>query len=250
MQIVVDDLLTNYQLSGSGKLVLLLHGWADSSKGLANLQTQLSKHYQVLAVDLPGFGASQIPKDSWNLDNYARFLGALLQKLALPQPYAVVGHSNGGAIAIRALSLKTIQPQKLVLLAASGVRNQQGLRKRALSAVAKTGNLATIWLPKRYRQRLRSRLYQAAGSDMLVVPELEDTFKQTVAQDVQADAATITIPTLLVYASADQAAPVSYGKRYHQLMPQSRLEIIEGAGHFVHLDEPEKVQKLIEEFLA
>jgi pimeloyl-ACP methyl ester carboxylesterase len=250
MQIVVNGLLIHYELSGKGRLVLLLHGWADSAKGLASLQTELSKKYRVLTVDLPGFGASQIPKDSWNLDDYAQFLEATLNKLTLPQPYAIVGHSNGGAIAIRALGLDILQPEKLVLLAASGVRNTQKLRKVSLKVLAKTGNVATVWLPRKNRQALRRRLYQVAGSDMLVVPELEATYKRTVGQDVQADAAKIRVPALLIYASKDEAAPVVYGERYHQLIPNSRLEIIKDAGHFMYLDEPQRVFKLIEEFLA
>src|SRR4051812_17635719 len=113
--------MTNYQLSGKGKLVLLLHGWGDSAEGLGDLAKRLSRHYQVLVADLPGFGATQAPRDIWDLDNYAEFIESLLIKLELKQPYAVIGHSNGGALAIRAISLGRLKPQKLVLLAASGV---------------------------------------------------------------------------------------------------------------------------------
>lgn len=250
MQIVVDGLLTQYELSGKGKLVLLLHGWADSAKGLASLQAKLSKKYQVLAVDLPGFGGSEIPKATWKLDDYGEFLQALLTKLKLKQPYAVIGHSNGGAIAIRALSLKTLQPEKLVLLAAAGIRDQDKLKKRTLKLVAKTGKVATAWLPERHRRSLQHKLYNSVGSDMLVVPAMEAIYRQTITQDVQADAATIKIPALLIYASDDQAAPVSYGKRFHELMTSSKLEVIEGVGHFVHIDAADRVQTLVEEFLA
>ncbi|MGH7193731.1 MAG: alpha/beta fold hydrolase, partial [Candidatus Saccharimonadales bacterium] len=95
MNVVVDNLLTDYSLSGKGRLVLLLHGWGDSSKGLAGLQRRLSDGYEVLALDLPGFGGTQAPADVWNLDDYARFVAAALKKLKLGQPYAVIGHSNG-----------------------------------------------------------------------------------------------------------------------------------------------------------
>ena len=98
---------------------MLLHGWGDTAKGLTGLQTSLAQEYQVLAVDLPGFGGTQVPEGVWGLDNYAEFLKALLEKLGLPQPYAVIGHSNGGALAIRAVSIKCVVPKKLVLLAAS-----------------------------------------------------------------------------------------------------------------------------------
>lgn len=249
MNVVVENLLTNYTLRGKGKLVLLLHGWGDSAKGLAGLQANLAEKYQVLAVDLPGFGGTQAPEEVWNLDDYARFLQGLLKKLDLSQPYAVIGHSNGGALAIRAVSLKCLQPEKIVLLAASGVRTSNKIKRFILKIIAKTGDIATLWMPERYRQSLRRSLYGVAGSDMLVAPHLQETFKKTVRQDVQADAAAIDVPTLLIYAADDEAIPVTDGERYQQIIKNSQLEIIPAAGHFVHLDQLEKVTKLVGDFL-
>ncbi len=250
MQVIVDDLLTHYDLHGKGKLVVLLHGWGDSAKGLAGLQKELTVQYRVLSVDLPGFGSTQMPKTAWDLDDYARFVEHLLRKLEFQQPYAVIGHSNGGALAIRAVSLECLQPQRLVLLAASGVRTNNPTRRLIIKIIAKTGNAVTLWLPRRRRQALRKHLYGATGSDMLVVPELEDTFKKTVRQDVQGDAAAIDVPTLLIYAASDDAVPVADGRQYHSLIKGSRLEVVKNAGHFVHLDQPDKTVALIKEFLA
>jgi pimeloyl-ACP methyl ester carboxylesterase len=249
MQVVVDDLVTNCELTGSGKLVVLLHGWGDSLQGLEQLHAKLSKHYQVLSLDMPGFGNTEAPKEVWDLDNYSHFIADLLKKLELSDPYAIVGHSNGGAIAVRAVALGLLQPERVVLLAASGIRSNQQAKRFAFKVMAKTGNAATLWMPERYRQALRKSLYGAAGSDLLVMPQLQETFKKTVRQDVQADAAKISVPTLLIYAADDPAVPSNSGKRYQELITNSRLEIIHSAGHFVHHDQPDKVSSLIEEFL-
>jgi len=249
MQIVVDNLLSHYQLAGKGKLVLLLHGWGADAQGFNGLQAELAEQYQVLAIDLPGFGNTQPPKTVWDLDDYSRFVKAMLDKLGLNQPYAIIGHSNGGALAIRAISLQVLEPQKLVLLVASGVRANQRAKRLVLKIIAKTGDIATIWMPERYRRALRKSLYGVAGSDMLVVPQLQETFKKTVRQDVQADAAAITIPALLVYAENDKAVPPADGETYHRLIKNSELQIIKQAGHFVYLDQPEQVTKLVKEFL-
>ncbi len=249
MQVVVDDLITNCELAGTGKLVLLLHGWGDSLQGLSELQAALAKHYKVLAVDLPGFGSTQAPKSVWDLDDYSHFLNALLKKLDQGETYAVIGHSNGAALAIRATSLGLLKPKRMILLAAAGVRNNHNAKRFAFKVMAKTGNAATLLLPDRYRQALRKSLYAAAGSDLLVMPQLQETFKKTVRQDVQADAGKITAPTLLIYAKNDTQVPLSSGQRYHQLIADSRLEIIDDAGHFVHRDQPAKITSLIEGFL-
>lgn len=242
--------MTNYQLSGKGRLVLLLHGWGDELKTFRELAAGLAAQYQVLAVDLPGFGGTQAPQTVWDLDDYSRFLGILLAKLGLKQPYAVIGHSNGGALAIRSVSLGDLKPDKLVLLAASGVRTNNPLRRFVLKVIAKTGNVATFWLPEGQRRQLRKYLYGVAGSDMLIAPHLQDTFKKTVRQDVQGDAAALTVPTLLVYAAQDDAIPLADGRQYHSLIKGSKLEVIEAAGHFVHHDQPVQVNRLVKEFLA
>ncbi|HET9173786.1 MAG TPA: alpha/beta hydrolase [Candidatus Saccharimonadales bacterium] len=248
MQIVVNQLMTRYDIAGKGKTVLLLHGWGDNLDGLRGLQNALATHYKVISLDLPGFGHTQAPPSVWNLDDYATFVAAFLQKIGLTSLAGLVGHSNGGALAIRAVSLGVLSPQKLVLLAASGIRTTQSSRRMLLSATAKIGKGTTFWLPERYRRILRQRLYTAAGSDMLVVPHLQETFKVTVRQDVQADAATITLPTLLVYAKDDRAVPVADGETYHKLITNSELHTLPG-GHFVHLEHADTVAKAITEFL-
>ena len=248
MNIVVDDLLTHYEMQGTGRPVLLLHGWGDNLVGLAGMAKSLASEYQVISVDLPGFGATQPPANVWNLDNYASFITNFLRKIDA-KPYAVIGHSNGGALAIKATAAGQLAPQKLVLLAASGIRTGQSAKRLTMKVLAKTGNAATVWLPKTTRQKLRKKLYSSAGSDLLIVDHLQETFKQTVRQDVQADAARLHLPTLLIFADQDRAVPLTDGHRYQSLIKSSRLEIIVGAGHFMHLDEPTKVLSLVKDFL-
>lgn len=250
MQIVVDGLMTHYQKQGSGKIVLLLHGWGDRLETFASLLPELG-NYTVVSLDLPGFGTTQEPETTWNLDDYASFLKHFLEKVGTSDVYAVVGHSNGGALAIRALAKNDVAPQKLILLAASGVRDTAKLRRLVIKAIAKTGKVATFWLPQNRRQKLQKKLYGTVGSDMFVTPKLQETFKQTVRQDVQIDAAKLTLPVLLIYGDQDTATPLDpIGNRLHKNITNSRLEIIPGADHFVHQSQPKQVVKLIREFLA
>lgn len=250
MQIVVDGLLTTYQSSGTKKLtVLLLHGWGDDHKTFAKLQTALSKSYTVVSVDLPGFGGTQVPEAVWGLEDYAKFVTSFLNKRGITKLEAVVAHSNGGAVAIYGLAHHIFSAEKLILLAAAGIRNKQKGRKLVVKIVAKVGKVATIWMPEHHRKKLQKKLYGTVGSDMLVVPQLQETFKKTVRQDVQAEAKQLTVPTLLIYGSKDTATPPLYGKIYHDLISGSELQVVDGASHFVHHDEPDQVLQSIEEFL-
>lgn len=249
MQVIVDGLLAHYETQGSGKSVLMLHGWGDKLETFNTLASTLSQKYQIIRLDLPGFGASDVPHETWDLSNYAQFVKLFLNKLGV-QPYAVVGHSNGGALAIHACARGDINPDRLVLLAASGVRDRQQLRRLVTKIIAKVGKVVTFWMPINIRQKLQKKLYGTIGSDMLVAPQLQETFKLTVRQDIQEDARRLKLPVLLMYGDDDIATPLKpIGQRLHQLIEGSRLEVIKNADHFVHQTAAPQLGASIMEFL-
>lgn len=251
MQAIINGLLTDYDSSGKGKTVLLLHGWGDSRHTYNALIKQFEEHYHVISLDLPGFGKTQSPPNAWDLSDYASFISSFLSKIQVKDLYALIGHSNGCAVAIHALATQKISAKKLVLLAASGVRDTARGKRTAIKLVAKTGKLLTFWLPRHHKRALQKKLYGTVGSDMLAVPQLKETFKRTVRQDVQAEAARLTLPTLLIYGENDRATPVKeIGNRFNELISGSKLHVIPDAEHFVHHDNPQIVARLIKEFLA
>lgn len=250
MQVVVNNLLTSYAKTGNNpKTIILIHGWADTHKSFDDLQVTLSSNYKVISLDLPGSGGTDFPPTTWDLDDFIDFIAAFLDKIEESSPYAIIGHSNGGAIAIRGLATKHLQTQKLILLASAGIRARQKGRKTALKVLAKTGKTASGILPATLRQRLRVRLYKAAGSDMLVSPHMQETFKKIVNQDILEDAKRLMLPTLLLYGDGDVDTPPEYGASLHDAIQGSRLEIIQQAGHHLHRDQPEQITRLIERFL-
>jgi pimeloyl-ACP methyl ester carboxylesterase len=248
MHIVVNGLATRYESKGSGKVIVLLHGWGDTAATFKRLETDLGTKYQLVALDLPGFGGTDAPPQAWGLDNYAQFVADFLHKLDL-KPYVLLGHSNGAAIIIRGVGTGILTADKLVLLAAAGIRDTYKARKKAIRLFAKSGKLAARVLPRRYQRQLRKRVYRTLGSDLLVAEHLQETFKLIITDDVQADAAKVTIPTLLVYGEDDEATPVTYGETYERLIHSAHLIRVPGAGHFVHHDAPQAVCEAVEAFL-
>jgi len=249
MQVIVDSLMTQYVRKGTGKTILILHGWGDTSQGLKALTDKLSKVYDVIALDLPGFGGTQAPPSVWGLTDYATFVQRFVAKVGLSEVYAYVGHSNGGAIAIRGLGQGILRADKLVLIASAGIRGEYNGRNKLLRVLTKAGKAATTPLPKSVKTKLRRKVYDAVGSDMLVAEHLQETFKKVVTDDVRQDAQQVKVPALLLYGEHDQATPVRYGEQYHQLIQASTFEVVGGAGHLVHIDKPKIVEKAIEEFL-
>jgi len=249
MQVVVDGLLTAYERSGKGKTVVLLHGWGDRASGLRGIRRALAAHFDVVAPDLPGFGGTQAPDAVWGLDDYATFVAHFVQKVGAADVYAYVAHSNGGAIVLRGLAHGELTAARIALLAGAGIRGERRGRLQLLKYVTKAGKIFAAPLPPAVQRRLRHKLYGAVGSDLLVAEHLQETFKRVVGDDVRADAATVTVPALLVYGELDQETPLRYGELFHELLQGSTLEILPEAGHFVHLDRPHAVIRAVEEFL-
>lgn len=248
MQVLVDDLIINYEKTGSGPTILLIHGWADNLISFRRLQGGLSKKYEVISLDLPGFGKSSKPSSAWGLAEYSDFIGKFVAKLNL-RVYGFIGHSNGGAVLIYGLARNKLTADRLVLLASAGIRDGNSTKKQTYKAIAKTGKLLTSVLPKGTRDLIKNSYYDKIGSDYLIAPDMKETFKLVVETDVKEDARKLKLPTLLIYGNADEATPVDYGRTFNDLIGGSKLEVINGASHFVHHDQPEQVEQLIEEFL-
>ena len=226
-------------------MVVWIHGWGDNFSPNPFV-SRLAKQYKVLTPHLPGFGGSQIPEGVWGLDEYANFVAHFLHKLEQSSPAVLIGHSNGGAIAVKGLSTKVLSADKLILLDSAGIRSGDHF---IFKLAAKTGKIATAWMPAGCRRRLKQKLYQTVGSDLLVKPELSDSFKKIVHQDVVQDAVNIQIPTLLVYGQDDNDTPPDYGRILAGAIKHSDLTVIPHAGHFVYLDQPDAVYNIVHKFI-
>lgn len=248
MQCIINNKVVSYSRMGSGNLVLLLHGWGSDSKSLSSIAQKLSHNYDVLAVDLPGFGGSEKPDKAWGLEDYTKWLKVFLQKIGNPKIYALLGHSNGGAIAIKYASQGNYL-EKLILLGSSGIRGEEKGKNILLKIMSKLGKTLTIILPKGIRTTLRNRWYKLIGSEMYDNPDMNGTFKKIVSEDLSKEALMVSVPTLLIYGDRDKSTPVKFGLKYSNLINGSKLEVIKGAGHYAHLDKPEETISLIEGFI-
>ncbi|HUC95353.1 MAG TPA: alpha/beta hydrolase [Candidatus Saccharimonadia bacterium] len=248
MQIIVDDMSVNYQIKGEGRVIVLIHGWGVSSENLNVLSTNLARDYQVVSLDLPGFGLSTMPSGVWGLNDYAKFLKAFISKLEL-SVYSFVGHSNGGSILIYAVASSYLTCKKLVLLGSAGIRNTQKFRRRALYVTAKVGKLPLMLMPSRASKSLKTNFHKIIGSDVDVTPEMIESYKKIVRHDLSGEASKIQTPTLLIYGSNDKDTPPAFGEKYHNLLKTSELKIVNNAGHFVFIDQPAITLELIRTFL-
>jgi len=245
-QVVVESLSTHFERLGDkqNKKVLILHGWGDNAEGWSNFQRSLAQSYDVVALDLPGFGETEMPPSAWSLDSYATFLAAFLKKLSF-KPFAIIAHSTGGAIAIRGLANGVLRTERLVLLDSGGIRSEYRGRQNIWQIITRTGKILSLPLPKNLKKQLRQKVYMKVGGNNLVHNRMQATFKRLVTDDVQSNAAHLQVPTLLIYGEDDLSTPPAYGRILHNLIKGSRLEVVPAAGHFVHLDKPDETLQFI-----
>ena len=95
MNININGLNINYEVSGEGKPVILLHGWLCSLETMKPIAKALENNFKVYNVDLPGFGKSDKLKNPFNTNMFGDFLDGFIKQLEIEKPI-LVGHSNGG----------------------------------------------------------------------------------------------------------------------------------------------------------
>ncbi len=250
MTVIIDDHVVSYERKGStGPVLVMLHGWGDSKETFSLLAKDLQQSYSIISVDLPGFGKSDAPSEAYDLKKYAQFVATFLKKIDSQHVFAFVGHSNGGAIAIKGLANGILQSEKLVLLASAGVRSVGSSRKHLLRIAAKTVKYPTILLPKNMQNAVKKKAYKTIGSDLYIAEHLQATFKKIVSEDLLLEAAMIPQKTILVYGRNDASTPVTFGQKLQSQIELSKLVVIEDADHFLHQSHEKAVLVAVRGFL-
>jgi pimeloyl-ACP methyl ester carboxylesterase len=243
---------------------VLLHGWAISAYlWRHNIAALAAAGYRVYAPDLPGHGLSDAPlaKGSYSLDSLADDVTALLDALGLERT-AMVGQSMGGRIAFE-LALRN-RVTKLALFGPVGFGEVSPARDLVPFLPTIPESLATMLVPREIVELVQRRVYGKIGwfterdIDEYWAPTqfpavvqaamqmLRDFDWRLLRADTLVDLAT---PTMVVFGTLDNTVkPVNAGPLVTAL-PHGKLEWIEGGGHVVMEEVPERVNALLVEFL-
>ncbi len=162
----------------------------------------------------------------------------------------VVGHSNGGRIAIRMAATEPARVSRLVLVDSAGIRPKRTLRWYRRVGMAKIGKYAARFLGAP-GERLRALLVgRAASADYLAAGPLRPTLVKLVNADLRSFMPAIKAPTLLVWGSEDSDTPLSAAHEMERLIPDAGLVVVEGAGHYSYLDQPARFARIVSHFVA
>lgn len=244
----------------SGKPIIFVHGLLDHSFGYRRLVPLIDKNYQVILVDIPGFGKSKFPKKIkflYQVDVFAEMILNALRILDL-QGVTLVGHSMGGLICQHIAILDKKRGfnliDKLVLLSTGGIPHP------------KKEKIRSILFPKSERDvtRLLKYLYyeEFPEPDILSKKSLihawnkitymylaENTIEREEEIFLGRRASAIHIPTLIVSGKSDTiTSPIMMGK-INSYIENSELVLLEKAKHAIHIEKPHDVSHIINHFL-
>lgn len=245
----IDGQRLHYRVSGSGRPLILMHGWGCTMDTVASVERVAAESHTVYNIDFPGFGQSPEPSDTWGVDRYTRLIEAMAARLGLDRP-VLVGHSFGGRVGLLMASRTPVD--KLVLIDAAGVRPRRSARyyMRVYSFKA-LKRLARLLLPAARAEALieRRRRASASADYAAASPRMRAILSCVVGEDLCGVMPSIKAPALLVWGENDTATPLRDARRMEKLIPDAGLVSFPGCGHYSFLDNPVQFAAVLRSFL-
>jgi pimeloyl-ACP methyl ester carboxylesterase len=249
--------------------MVFIHGLSGSWQNwLEQLPVFAAEGWRCVAMDLPGFGASEMPAEKITIARYAAWVDELLGVLGVERA-VVVGNSMGGFIGLEVAITFSTWVDRLVLVSAAGltIESQRGLF-RAVKPVGRALGMTTAWLASRSEElarRRRSRVAMfsivAAHPEKLPAPLVAeqlrgsgkpgfiDAFDALTDYPIRDRLTEIKAPTLVVWGEDDPLVPVRDAWEFGRLIPDARVVVYEDTGHVAMLERPAAFNALVAEFV-
>ncbi|MEX2158690.1 MAG: alpha/beta hydrolase [Dehalococcoidia bacterium] len=259
--VAVGGSRVHYVEAGRGDPVVLIHGIFASTFSFRHTIPELAQQHRVVAVDLRGFGYTDMPEDAgYSLTAQATLVHQAMARLGIERA-AVVGHSMGGDIAMRLALLHPESVTRLVLV--DSVTEHEMSRARSGRFVRPLLSLiAGLSLSTRsVRRGLRSAVHDPAHAtdDVVAGYELPMHVKGRLRalgaliahrhRDLPVEPERITQPTLVLWGEHDRWIPLERGQELARRIPNARLAVVRSAGHLPLEEQPVDTTKTLVEFL-
>lgn len=262
----VDGLRLRYVRAGQGSPVLLLHGFSSSLYTWREVLPGLARQHDVVALDFPGFGESQIPADL-SPERLGRAALGLARQLELERP-ALVGHSMGGAVAAALSSDPELDPASVAVIDAAtfamGPETRPGM-VQLMSRPAVAGLLELLPLRRLTTLIALREVFHDDGRvtaervDEYVAPVRRPGFTAAVLSLLRADGeveaaiprrwAAASVPALVLWGRDDRWIPVAHAEKHRAARPAAKVVVLEGCGHMPQEERPEETLRILSEFL-
>ncbi len=285
--VTVGGTQVEYLVAGQGPDVVLLHGLGESGEDWRGVMTHLSPSYRVYAPTWPGLGddrravqssgnaqdpgAAHGAVENPSAEALGRFCNAFIDEKDLQRP-VLGGQSLGGLIALRAALDRPDRVRALILIAAAGLgrgvtpvlratalpvvgdigvviaRSRPGAMLRAVSKApmvfGRPWRIPQPWLADQYRRARDGRFIEITLRSLRMQVGVGGQ-RQVVLDELSA----LTLPTLVLWGTADRVVPVAHGRAAAALLPAGQLQVLDGLGHVPHVEDPGRVASALRGFL-
>ena len=266
----IDGTSVNYVEIGSGDAgppVVFVHGLGGAWQNWLENIPRVAEERRVFALDLPGFGRSEMPLREITISGYGRSVNKFCEQMGLDE-VVLVGNSMGGFVSAETAIQFPPRVERLVLVSAAGVSITNLMRRPAqtwgrvaamLGSYGAANSRAAVTRPvvrhlalgfvMRHPTRLRADLcweqVHAAGT-----PGFRDALDALLDYDFRDSLPDISCPTLIIWGREDMLVPVEDADEFERLIPNSRKILMNDTGHVPMLERPVAFNDCLIEFLA
>jgi pimeloyl-ACP methyl ester carboxylesterase len=238
----VDGFKIRYLESGKGnnRHILFIHGLGSAADRWMKIPDALSSNFHSVAIDLPGFGESDKPANiEYTIDQFRKFIISFQKEISIHnEELILIGHSLGGYIASEIAIQNQNHVNQLVLIDSSGMNVRKAFEKMVAD-------------PSRIPSQLVDGFIRRIN-----MPNAKHAFKSTLENSTKTQIGLDrlrqinSIPTLILWGVHDKVIPLEHSKFFKESIANSRLEIIDDAGHAPFAEKPNQVCEILKNFLV
>jgi 2-hydroxy-6-oxonona-2,4-dienedioate hydrolase len=273
-RIAVDGRDTQYLEAGTGSPLLLIHGHEQSAASWRWVIPALARTHRIIALSLPGHGDSAALVDRYSTGaDLTPFVAAFLDALDIAPPLDVVGHSAGGAIALRLALADPHRIRTLTLVDSAGL-GREVHPLLVLDTLPIIGELAILIsrLPGGALSRTTMSTAMLFAQPWRAPAEFVSEHHALARRPGQLEASTtmartlfgpcgqrqvlldrlptLTTPTLVVWGGCDHVLPAHQAQTAVNLLPHGRLSVIPDCGHLPHVEQPDQFVAVLSDWLT
>jgi pimeloyl-ACP methyl ester carboxylesterase len=252
---------------GDGPPIVFVHGLGGQWQNWLENLPYFAQKRRVVALDLPGHGLSEMPREEITIPGYGQTVDELADRLELGR-IDLVGNSMGGFVTAEVARESPERVNRLVLVSAAGITSAD-LKRSPGPAVLKVGGALATYTAARFREiaaRPITRhfaLALVARHPSLLAPDLvyeglmkgagkpgfDDALRATLDYDFRDRLDDIRAPTLIVWGGNDAVLPARDADEYERLISDSRKVVLDDTGHVPMVERPRAFNEAAGEFL-
>lgn len=238
--ILLKNKIMHYEVLGRGKPLIFLHGWLGSWRYWFPTLQAASANYRAYAIDFWGFGDTAKDNEDYSLDQQSELLDGFLEEMGIGR-VALIGHGLGALVAVNFTMshLNLVDRMMLISYPMSPEALTQKLRTDSPVSLVETVLPHTPGTEPVFIETARTNLNAVTGSfEKMPVDQIWNIWNR------------LTIPCLLVYGQNDPLISFPSLDEFQGLPDNSHAISLEESGHFPMLDEANKFNRLMADFLA